>query len=228
LVYFCFLPYTLTRMLRQTAAATLRVEPARLVLTTRTTRFEIPMEAVKEVRLWRLPLPGPGLTLWLKSGRVFGHGLEREDVAPVLEALGRVSALGAAERAHPLVGFAQARAAYRPGRWALGLKFGLAPLVVAVIFFRAHQYIAYGGPFAEYHMYGLAAYLRTFLLYWVGAASMLLLYSTAWRIVVEAVSGAAAWFAPRWARGVRRFAEIACVLLYYVGVPALILMRFFL
>jgi hypothetical protein len=42
------------------------------------------------------------------------------------------------------------------------------------------------------------------------------------------VAYAATWLSPPHARGVRRFVEVACEVLYYVGFPALLAARFLL
>jgi hypothetical protein len=223
------LPLALVAVLRRGARATAEVDGAHLRLTLRGgASMEIPYDAVEAVRPWRLPLPGPGLALHMKTGRRFGHGLEVEDAVPLLEALGRRGPLGAAQ-AHPLVRYAQARHAFWRRRWyALGFKLVLFPLVPTVILFRAHQYIAFGGPFGEYQMLGLGAYLRSFANHFVPVTLSFMLCACFFRVLAEAASFAAAWVTPSLARGVRRGAEWLCRLVYYVGLPGIIIARFFL
>jgi apolipoprotein N-acyltransferase len=52
------LPLVLVGLLRRLTAATLLVEPTRLVLQLRDVRFEIPLESVAGIEPWKLPLPG--------------------------------------------------------------------------------------------------------------------------------------------------------------------------
>lgn len=227
LALFTLVPNGLVWLVRRLSAATVEVvEPTRLVLALRRTHFEVPLDAVAEVRPWRLPLPGAGVTLRMKTGRNFRRGLELTDPTPLLEALGQVG-LGAAAASHPNTVYARARhAAPRRGwdRW--WMKLVVFPLLPAAVMFRVHQYITYGGPFGQYQMYGLGPYLRTFAGYWIGMAANLVLYAAVWRVLAEVAAISTAWAAPSRAGGVRRLAEIACRVAYYLGVPALILARF--
>ena len=217
------LPLALAALLRWSTRATVEVEATRLVLTLRGgARMEIPHDAVESVRPWKLPLPGPGLALRMKSGRPFGHGLEVEDAVPLLAALGRHGPLGA-EQAHPLVRYGQARHALWRRRWyhLLG-KLVLFPLLPTGIMFQLHQRIAFGGPFGEYQQYGLAAYLRSFERVYTQVFLNFMLCACFLRLLVEVVSLAAAWLAPSHARGVRRGAEWLGRLGYYVGLMVML------
>ncbi len=229
LVLFSLLPLGLVRLLRVWSRATVDVGAEQLVLQLRGVRYEIPYASLDSVRPWRLPLPVPGFSLRMKSGRTFRYGLETGDPLPLLDALGAHGAVGAATPGHPGTRFAQARALSRRRWWHLALKYGLFPLLPTVIFFRAHQYIAFGGPFGQWQMYGLGAYVKTLVLeYWVVVLTYMALYAGLWRGVAGSLAYAGAWVAPSRARGVRRFAEWLSALAYYVGLPALILARFFL
>ncbi|WP_395847376.1 hypothetical protein [Cystobacter fuscus] len=219
--------YGLLRLSRWRSAATLQVEPERLVLERRGDRFEIPVSSVESVRGWRLPLPGVGLVLRMRSGRNFQYGVQVEDPLPVLEALGQEQAQAREEARHPLTAFAHARATVlRPGALLLAFKFLLFPLIPGGIMFRANQYITYGGPFAQYRMYGLAPYLQSFFTYWVYFAAALVVYAAILRVPTEALALGGTWLSPRHARGIRRFVEITCALLYFVGSLALLAVQF--
>lgn len=217
------LPLALAAALRWSARATAEVDGTHLMLTLRTgARLEIPFEALESVRPWRVPLPGPGLSLRMKSGRALGHGLEVEDAVPLLAALGQHGTLGAAQ-SHPLVRYAQARHALWRRRWyhVLG-RLGVFPLLPTGIIFQLNQRITFGGPFGEYQYYGLAAYLRSFGLTYAQVFVNFLLCACFLRVLVEAVSFAAAWLTPSYARGVRRGAEWLNRLVYYVGLMGLL------
>ncbi|WP_223754912.1 hypothetical protein [Myxococcus sp. RHSTA-1-4] len=220
------LPLALAALLRWLTRATVDVETTRLVLTLRGgARMEIPHDAVESVRPWKLPLPGPGLSLRMKSGRAFSHGLEVEDAAPLLEALGRHGPLGAAQ-SHPLVRYAQARHALWRRRWyhLLG-KLVLFPMLPAGIMFQLHQRIAFGSVLGEYQMYGLGAWLLSFSRVYEQVFLNFMLCACFLRLLVEAVSLAAAWLTPSRARGVRRGAEWFGRLTYYLGLMALLAAR---
>ncbi|MCE9668584.1 hypothetical protein LY474_12245 [Myxococcus stipitatus] len=222
------LPMALVGALRRAARATVELDDAVLTLHARDgSRVEVPLDAVEAARPWRLPLPGPGLALRSTSGRWLGHGLEAADAVPLLEALGRRRmALGAAA-GHVLVRYARAREALWRRRWYhLGFKFVLFPLLPTAIFFRAHQYISFGGAFGEYQLFGWEAYLRTFGRYYAPVAMSLLLVACFWRGLTEAVSLLGAWLWPSGSRGVRRGAEWLGRLVYYAGIMAFTAWRF--
>jgi hypothetical protein len=227
LVAFSLLPTALAWLLRHFTTARLVLEPGRLVLELRGVRFEIPRESVTGVEPWRLPQPGAGVGLRMKSGRLFQYRLQVPNPAPLLTALGAAlpSATSAAE--HPSSRFGQARHDWRRRFWDKpAFKFGLFPLIPTAIMFRAHQYITFGGPFGEYDVFGLGAYLKTFAGYWIGFTTGLLLFACFWRFLAEALAFPLTWLLPSRARGVRRTAEWLCRLVYYVGFPALMAERF--
>lgn len=223
LVVLSLLPMVLVWLLRRLTTATLTVEPTRLVLQLRGVRFEIPVESVTGIEPWRLPLPGSGLALRMKSGRRFEYRLQVPAPVSLLSALPS-AALAAG---HPTSRLGQARHDWRPRFWDRpAFKFGLFPLLPTGIMFRAHQYITFGGPFGEYDLFGLAAYLRTFSLYWISFTTGLLLYASFWRILAELLAFALTWLLPARSQGVRRMAEWLCRLAYYVAFPALMAHRF--
>jgi hypothetical protein len=229
LVAFSLLPLGLVWLLRRLTAATVDFEraPARLVLQLRNVRFEIPLESVTGLEPWKLPLPGSGLTLRMKSGRRFEYHLQVAAPASLLTALGASLPAAAVAAEHPGSRLGQARHDWRRRLWDTpAIKFGLFPLLPTSIMFRAHQYITFGGPFGEYDVFGLAAYLKTFALYWVSFTTGLLLYAGFWRILAELLAFALTWLVPSGARGIRLAAEWLCRLAYYVAFPALLAWRF--
>jgi hypothetical protein len=212
--------FGLTRLIRWLTAATFSAEPSQFVLERRGDRLELPVTSVESARVWRLPLPGAGVSLRMKSGRGFQYALQVADPLPVLEAMGT-------EANHPLTAFAHARATVIRQRWYhLALKFVLFPLVPAVLMFQLNQRITYGGPFAQYHMYGLGPYLQSFFTYWTYFTALLVLFASIWRVLAELVAFAAVWITPRRARGVRRFVEVASAVLYYGGFCSLVAWKF--
>jgi hypothetical protein len=225
LALFSFIPGVAVWLIARLTAATLEVEPTRLVLKLRGAWFEIPFTSVAEVRPSRLPLPGPGLILKMKSGRSFRYYLELGDPTPLLGALGQAASLGAEALNHPWVAYARARHARRWRWYQPLLKFGLFPLLPGSIMFRTHQYIAYGGPFGEYQLLGLKSFLKTWASYWLTFATHMLLWAVLWRALAELAAISAAWAAPPRAGAVRRIAEITCRIAYYVGFPALFIAR---
>jgi apolipoprotein N-acyltransferase len=196
-----------------------------LVLEQRGQRMEIPTSAIAALEPWRVPLPGPGAWLRLRSGRRFSHGLAMEP-SMLLGAIGGVGAT-ADWSSHPMVAFSAARRAVATA-WLENpfLKFGIWSLIPAVVAFRLHQWITFGGTFGEYYTFGLVAYLKGFALWWVSYAYSLLVLAAGLRAIVEIVAIAATFAAPSRAVPIRRALEIAQRILFYVGVPAWLAIRF--
>ena len=216
-------------LIERAFAVTLQLEGGELTLHHREQRVEIPCAAIARVHLWTIPLPGSGLWLHLRSGRRFRYGLQLDDPTILITAL---AAAGAPERLrealrHPAAAYAHAKHSGRARRWYHVLaKFPGFALVPTLPLFRVHQYIAYGGAFGQYYLLGLKAYLATFALYWGTLTIYLILYAALWRGVAEGVALAAAWVAPARAARVRRAVEMAHRVVYYGGVPALVIVRF--
>jgi hypothetical protein len=214
--------------LGRASAAELELEGDDLVVRRRGLEIEVPLASIARVEPWRLPLPGPGLGLRLRSGRLLRWGLELPDPTPLLRALAArgVESADMAAR-HPTAVFARARAVAADGRWGRPLvKFALFSLAPTAVLFRAHQHIAYGGTLGQYYLEGLRPYLATLAFYWATVALYLLLYASAWRALAEGVSWASAHLAPARAIQARRAAERTCLAAYYAGVPALLAVRF--
>jgi hypothetical protein len=224
LASFSGAPFLLALLIAHAGKGRLSVEPEKLVLTLRRERFEIPIASILAIRPFLLPLPGPGIRLVLASNRSFERRLVLADPAALLSALGEALPSAQGALAHPAIRFATARRTHGRRRWPyFAVKYGLVPLVFAVILFRLHQYIMYGGAFGQYHLYGLGPYLRAFLLRWTGVAGGLVVYAGLVRFAVEVVSLGATYLFSARARGVRRAAEILVDIAYFFVIPAYVL-----
>jgi hypothetical protein len=187
----------------------------------------LPAEAVEAVHPWRIPLPRPGLALRLRSGRLLPYGICTDATDRPLDVLAAAGVDVDRARSHPTVVYARERARRARFGWRrLLLKFVVFAVVPTAILFNAHQYIAYGGTFGQYYLYGAVAYLETLAIYWSLTVIHLVLYASLWRGLAEIAALAAAWLAPAGAGRARQAAEIACAVLYYGGVPLLLLYRF--
>ncbi len=105
------------------------------------------------------------------------------------------------------------------------VRFVLFPLVPALPAFRLHQHIAFGGTFGEYQSFGLQAYLTTFAIWWAGWAISLVLLAAALRVLIEAGALGSLVFARGHAVDARRALESLGRLIFYLGVPAWLLIR---
>jgi hypothetical protein len=209
-------------------AAEVRIRDGHLLVTTARRRVEIPVSALGEVRPWRVPLPRAGLWLHTRSGRRLSAGLALDAPGPFLEALAGAGCAAARPALdHRAIVFASARAARRRPFWRRpAFKFVAFSLAPAAVVFHARERIAYGDAFGQWQLAGPAAWLEAAALQWLVTGLHLLLFASVWRSLAEA----AAWLAARRglarASAARRAGEIACDLVYYLGVPALLAWRF--
>lgn len=218
------LPAAAAVAMRHRSRGTLDVGPDLIAIHTTGRRIEVPREAVVAVEPWRLPLPGPGLAVRLRSGRRLPWALEASDPDAVLAALGDA---GEPARRHPTVRWAHARAD-RTGRapWRAAIRYPLFALPFGLLFFNVHQHIAYGGLLGQWYLEGPAAWARDLLEHWGTVTLYCLLWGGCWRGVAEAIAWTVAAVAPaRAARG-RRAAEALDAAGYYGGVVALTAARF--
>ncbi len=210
-------------------AATLSVEGDTLVLEQSERRIEIRASDIVAVTPWALPLPSTGVRLTLASGQRWSHGIATNDPAAFVAALVRAGAqpkLGdtLAGRA---IDYARTRAAIVRGRLDHPLtKFVLFPLVPALPAFRLHQHIAFGGTFGEYYTYGLKAYLVALLIWLATWAIGLVCFAAVLRVLIEVGTMLALAFKPTRAIDARRALEFIGRLVFYLGLPAWFLIRF--
>ena len=181
---------------------------------------------IAAVEPWRVPMPGVGASLRLRSGALWRHGIAGLDATALASTLAAAGGPPLPSAAGRLATYAQAVGSVRRGRldhpWA---KFGLLPLVLAIPAFRLHQHIAYGSALGEYYTFGLVAYLKGFALWWAAWAIGVVLCAAALRAVVEAGTLLAAAVRPAQAFAVRHGLERLALVALYLGLPAWLLLR---
>lgn len=211
------LPALAAWLLERALAAQLVVDGSDLVVRARGRRLEIPLDAVAGAVPWRVPLPRPGVSLVLGSGR---------ELAVAVDDPGALLARIGVDDDDPIVLWAGARSRSARTRWYRPLvQFPLFGLVPGVILFRTHQWIAYGGTFGQYYLLGLRAYLVTFAVYWATVTIYLVLWANVWRLIAEAATLVAAYRRPYRTTAFRGAAERAYGLFYYGGALLLLLVR---
>jgi apolipoprotein N-acyltransferase len=214
-------PWLATALISRAVKAAVAVSESAIDVKLRGDQYTIPIASIVEIRALKIPFPWPGLVFIMKSGRPFRYRLLLADPGLLLSALPIPSAKAAA--AHPAVAFGRARSLLvRRGWLYLLFKYGVFPVVFAIIFFRLHQYIVFGGAFGQYHMFGLEAYLKSFATVWVGTVGQLVVYACAVRLAVELLAFPLTWAIPGRAHSLRRAAEIFVYLAYFGLVPAFI------
>jgi len=211
------LPALAAWLLERAFAAQLVVEGNELVVRARGRRLDIPLDALAGAEPWRVPLPRPGASLVLRSGRELAIAVA--DPGAFLARLG-------VDDDTPIVLWAAARSRSARTPWYRPLvQFPLFALLPAAILFRTHQWIAYGGTFGQYYLLGLRAYLVTFAVYWATVTIYLVLWANVWRLIAEGATLAAAYGRPYRTTAFRRTAERAYGLLYYGGALLVLLLR---
>lgn len=220
LALFTLLPIALALLVDWSVSGTLTVGAEALTLALRRERIDIPVASVTCVRPLVLPWPMPGLVLELKSGRRFERILGTRESLPLFTAL-------AAHLAHDssaMLDFADALPRRR--RWLMPvLKLGVLPLAMSLVIFRLHQMVVYGGPFGQYHAFGLGPYLTSFFVRWLGIAGTFFVLYGVLELLTEAVIYGLTWLRPLRARGIRRAAEVVSSILYFGGIPGYVAFR---
>ena len=207
-------------VLRAFAARASIVDGA-LTLASGRRRLALPLADVAAVVPWRLPVPGPGVSLRLVSGERWRYELALAHPAALARAVAAASgsAIGQGEPSRASM-YATVSVAWRRGRLDRPLvKFGLFPLLLAIPAFRLHQHIAYGGTFGEYLTFGLRAYLTTFALWWAAWLIGVVLCAAALRTAIEAGTLAGVALAPARAIDARRVLERLGLAALYIGLP---------
>jgi len=204
-------------------AAQARIEGALWVLEQRRQRIELPLAALAALRPWRLPLPGSGVEVRLAEGPRWTRSLALARPHSLYRLL---TAGGAPVRwegryAAVWADWAQARADAHRRRLDHPLtKFALFALLLALVAFRLHQVIAFGGTFGEYYSYGLGAYLSGLLIWWASWSIGLMLLAAVLRIGIEAAVAASLVLRATQAAAVRDASEWLGRAVFYLGVPA--------
>jgi len=221
------LPAACAAVLTRACAAVATIDRDTFVVARRDLRIEIPVHAILAVVPWPLPLPTPGASLRLRSGTRFAYDFGLAAPRRLATFLAHAGAATDTETRAAAFAHADAAAEARSFRWwPWVLKFPLLGLLPTAVFFRAHQWIAYGGTLGEYYTYGARAYAIDFLEHWSTVTVYLALWAGLWRVCGEVAAWGASRVMPRTTSIMRRTVEIGCRLLYYVGVPMLVAMRF--
>lgn len=228
LAIFALAPGLAARLIRRAFTCRVGIEEGVLTARRRGFRLEVPCASIERLRPWAIPLPSPGLSVDLRSGRRLGYAIESDALAELLAGLAAAGVAAARDAPdHPTCIYAAAREGERRGFWRRPLaKFVLFSLPWAAIFFNLDQHITYGGTLGQYYLQGLGPYALSFAIHWGGVAMLLLLFASVWRGLAELAAWATARVAPPRAARVRRAVEIACLAIFYAGVPLFVLLRF--
>lgn len=175
--------------LQRAFAARAWLEADQLRLQSSAQVIELPLAALAEIHVWRLPVPQPGVRLRTHDGTSVGIATAYPSVM-----------LAALAHASPASNV-QAQTMSLLQRWAEGrqrsrhrlldapwLKLGVYPLLPALIAFHLHQVIAFGGPFGEWLTFGFDAWLRGLLLWWAAWVLGLTLFTAVLRVLVESAA----------------------------------------
>ena len=226
-------PLMLGWLLSRQSAAVAQIEGQCLKLIGTSQHWEIPLASIATVRMLPLPLAALAhsrmpLSLQLRSGRRFERLLSPFSLPALLAQL-RASGVDPVQLS-PAQRFAARflsarQCARHPWLDHSALRFGLFPLLMALPAFRLHQMIAYGGTFGEWQSHGAQAWFSGLLIWWGAWCIGLMLCAALLRVLIEAIALAGAVFVQDRQRKLREIAESAARMLYYLGVPAALLLR---
>ncbi|WP_229207009.1 apolipoprotein N-acyltransferase [Duganella sp. Root336D2] len=219
---FFLLPEAIAWCVLMAFSARASIVDGRLVLERGAQKLELALAELAAVEPWRLPVPGPGVTLRLRSGRYSNFGLALPDPAAFSAGL---AAAGGPMPAKPR----RWRTLAAPGtRLDHPLaKFVLLPFALALPAFHLHQHIAYGSALGEFYSFGLAAYLGAFGMWWAAWAIGVVLGAALLRTVIESVTLLAEALRPGNAPGIRHGLERAGHFALYLALPGWLLLRVF-
>lgn len=191
--------------------------------------LELDRGAIRNVRAWTLPLPGPGFSLAVGSGGGSRPlALQTQNPSSLLDVLQAGSASGMPLAGQTALAYAAARSQSRLARWHQPLfKFGVFGLLPLFIVFRLHQNVMWGGLLGQYHLQGLAPYLSSLTYHWIMMLITLVLYAAFWRLWVELACWLSARRSPARAVRVRKWGEVLALTVYFAGIPAFIVWRSF-
>ena len=209
-------------------SATVQIEGDLLVLEQQHRRIEIRVSEISGVEPWTLPLPGAGAWLRLQAGRRWSPGIAMADPSALVKALAGAGARPEIATTLTRRANAYARVRHAVPRWRIDHvipKFMLFPLVPALPAFRLHQHIAYGGTFGEYYTFGLKAYLLALAIWWASWAIGMVLFAAALRVAIEAGTLLAVAVKSEQSIETRRVLEAFGRVVYFIGVPAWLLVR---
>lgn len=210
-------------------AARASVDKGMLVLTRGTRRLELALRDIAAIEPWRLPLPGPGVSLRLVSGERWRYGLAFAHPAALAHALASAGA-GQVLKDRSRHAAAYATTVEEIGRSRLdnaAVKFIALPFMLAMAAFRLHQHITYGSGLGEYHSFGLKAYLMSFSLWWAGWIIGVVLCAAALRAAIEIGTLLAVLLHPDQAITARRWLERLGRATLYLGLPGWLILRIF-
>jgi hypothetical protein len=219
------------RLLREAQRGAGRVAGGALRIEARGRSLAVPLASIAGLRGWRVPLPVPGIAL-----RAADHGRLRiaaEDPDALLRALADAGVGAAAAAARdPAIAHARALASWRQGlrvrpAWLrAAFRYGAWSLIPTCAFVYTHQWIAFGGTWGEWQLYGARSWLITFARFWLACVVLAAIYGGACRALASLAGWLATRVAPSQAARARRVAEWGDALLYYAGVPALTALRY--
>ena len=222
------LPMLVAWLQQRICAGEARIEGRALVLERAGERTELPLSAIVGLHVWRIGLPGAGLDIKLASGRRFVFGVQLADPA-ALHALLATAGSNVAWSGHASArsaAFAADRAAARHRLLDhAAIKFLLFPLLPALVAFRLHQHIAFGGTFGELQTFGPVAWFTGLLIWWAAWSLGLMLLAAILRVITEIVTTAAFLGHGSAAPATRQLFERITRVIYYLGTPVWLVVR---
>lgn len=224
----CLIPEALALVIRLIFSAQSWIENGTLVLTRGKDRFEIPLEKIRAVEPWRLPIPGAGFALRLSTGESWQYDFTLANPAAFSGALAAAGSKLDAVPSSTVSNFVEARMANSRSVWDHPVtKFILLSCALAIPAFILHQNIGYGSAFGEYFAFGLKAYLLAFAIWWAAWAIGVVLIAATLRTGIEIATLLFVVVRPARTAQIREWLEGFGLVALYVGTPTWLLFRIF-
>ncbi len=199
-----------------------------LVLALPSQQVDVPLAQIARLRLWRIPLPGPGIDIEFASGRRWRRQLLLDNPQRLLRRLneGGASTRWASAFDERIAEFYAQRS---HARHALldhpACKLFVFPLLLSLPAFHLHQVIAFGGAFGEWVTYGAGAWFVGLLIWWAAWIIGMSLLAAALRLAIETLCWLTLWLMPNALPALRLLLERGARATFYLGVPAWLLWR---
>lgn len=184
-------------------------------------RLELAYQHIAAASLWRLPVPGSGISIRMQSDNQGSCLIMLDNPGAWIQAL-------AFKSGNPTLGgplslsnaYAHARQALE--RSALDdplVKFILLPTLLSLVAFHVHQQIVFGSGLGEYHLLGLKVFITSFSNWWISWVIGVVLCAAQLRALIEVGTLLSVLQKPLQAILIRAWLERLGRALLYLGLP---------
>ncbi len=227
--FSCAVPEMIVVVMKYYFSSSIQINENTIIIEQRNQKLVIPVKKVDYITPSALPLPEYSLDLHLLDSNKTILQILTNNAKNIIDRLKmtNISFVPSSKNISYFKSYIEARSTINKNRLdSPFIKFFLFALVPAIPVFHLHQYIAYGGAFGEYYAYGLQAYLLAFAIWWASWIIYMAMFAVPIRVFIEFGSVLFSFFNIANALISRFILEWLGRILYYVGIPALLLARY--